>query len=221
MRDGGALPTLKDLLLRRCDGLQVIEGNLAAAGPDGSKALMVVSARAGEGRTIAAAALGWALSASGRTLLVDADLRNRGLGRLFGVSANPGLVNVVLDGVEVEDVVRLTETGTLDILPGGRDAVEDADAMGPGVLRGEPFARLVAALRGRWRYVVFDTPPLLDSAQAALMARHVDGSVLVLDAGRTRWDTARMATDGLYGVGGRLVGAVLNRRRSYVPRAFS
>lgn len=237
MWEGGVIQELKNHLLRHCDGLRAVEGCLAAAHlidpvtlyqaspgqvnrPDG-KALMVVSATSGEGRTIATACLGWSLSAAARTLLIDADLRNPELGKLFGVPPNPGLVNVMLDGLDIEEAVRPTETDNLGILPCGRDATDYSGAFPPPQLRGDAFAQFLAGLRQRWDYVVFDTPPLLAESDALLMARQVDGAVFVLAAGRTDWEVARDATARLAGAGGRLIGAVLNRRRTYVPRALS
>ncbi len=227
---------LKDYLLRHCEGLRAVEGSLAAAhladpmasdeadpgqgsNPDG-KVLLVVSAHSGEGRTIAAACLGWSLSAAGRTLLIDADLRNPELGKLFGASPNPGLVNVMLDGLDIEEAVRPTETDNLRILPRGRDD-RYLGAFPPPALRGSGFAHFLAGLRQRWDYVVFDTPPLLAESDALLMARYVDGAVLVLAAGKTGWEAARDANARLSGAGGRLIGAVLNRHRNFVPRVLS
>jgi capsular exopolysaccharide synthesis family protein len=182
---------------------------------------MVISAASGEGRTVATACLGWSLATSGRTLLVDADLRNPGLGRLFNLPANPGLVNVVLDQVNIAEAVRPTAVDSLQILPCGRASAETASLHRSSLFRSDAFAHFVATLRQSWDYVVFDTPPFLAEPDATLMARHLDAAILVLEAGRTGWDTAQLTADRLQGSGGRLAGSILNRRRSFVPHALS
>lgn len=216
MRDGKTPANLKDRLLRNWGDLGAVEGNLIAAGGQSLRSLMVVSASAGEGRTSAAACLGLALSPGGRTLLVDGHLRKPDLSSRFSDAGAPGLSEVVLDGLALNDALRAApDADNLFFLPAGQRAASSSV-----VFRQPAFFRLMAALKQNWDYVVYDTPPLLGESDAVLMAGHFDGAILVVSCGETRWEVARMAADRLEASGGRLVAAVLNRRRYYIPRAI-
>ncbi len=74
---------------------------------------------------------------------------------------------------------------------------------------------LIDRLKDRFDVVIFDTPPVLPRIDAAVLARHVDGVMLVVDAGRTRRDSAIRAKNSLTHACGRLLGVVLNRISSH------
>lgn len=210
------LATFKDRLLRNWGDLGAVEGNLLAAGGQSLRSLMVVSAGAGEGRTSTAACLGLALAGGGRTLLVDGHLRKPDLSSRFTPPDMPGLSEVVLDGLPPSGALQaVPDAAGLFILPAGQRA-----ASASAVFRHPGFLRLMAALKQNWDYVVCDTPPLLGESDAVLMAGQFDGAVLVASCGETRWEVARMAAERLDAAGGRLVAAVLNRRRYHIPRAI-
>ncbi len=191
-----------------------MEGNLlAAAGAEPARTLMVVSGSGGEGRTTAAACLGWALAASGPTLLVDAHNHRPGLSALFNTPHAPGLSEMALEELSPIDGVRPTEVENLWLLPAGRRVAGSAS-----LFHRESFSRLIGQLKRDWQYVLLDTPPLLSASDAAVMARDIDGAVMVIEAERTREDDARAVAERLVAVRCRLLAAILNRRRSHMPR---
>ena len=69
---------------------------------------------------------------------------------------------------------------------------------------------LISRLRGEAEFVLFDAPPVLAVTDAALLAAHMDGVLLVLNAGQTRRDHAERARELLERVRARVIGAVLN-----------
>lgn len=214
MRDTRPSPRLKDRLLRNWGDLTAVEGNMVAAGGTSLRTVMVVSAAAGEGRSSAAACLALALCATGRTLLIDGDLRQPDLSNRLAVPGAPGLSDAVLDGLEVASLQQpVRDADNLYILPAGQRQVG-----GAMVFRSAAFVRLMAALRQDWDYVVCDTPPFLTDSDASLMAAQFDGVVLVLSCGGSRWQVASTVAERLDAAGGRLIGAVLNRRRYYIPK---
>ena len=68
-----------------------------------------------------------------------------------------------------------------------------------------------------YSYIILVAPPVLSSLEARVICANVDGVVLVLASGKTRRQTARKAKETLQEAGGRVLGAVLNRRKLYIP----
>jgi protein-tyrosine kinase len=190
----------------------------AVAGAEHSKGLLVVSPGAGEGRTTTACALGIAFSGLGRTLLIDAHAGKGGLSRLFGQPAAPGLSDVLAGDADLAAVLCPTAIDDLWFLPCGRRFAGPQGAL--AMFRGEVFGELMVRLRGEWDRIVCDTPPFLEEPTAAAIAAQFDGSVLVLSCDSTRWEVAQLVQERLAATSARLVGAVLNRRRHYVPNAI-
>jgi Mrp family chromosome partitioning ATPase len=75
-------------------------------------------------------------------------------------------------------------------------------------------------LRTHHPVIVLDSPPA-DSPEAAALSRYCDGSVLVVQAGRTRQAEIETAKTLIERLGGQTVGVVLNRERSVLPRWMS
>ena len=73
-------------------------------------------------------------------------------------------------------------------------------------------------LRDRFDLVVIASPPASEAPMGMLLSRFVDGNILVLQAGRTRAPVAAELRDSLHSSGGAVVGAVLTRYRTFVPR---
>ena len=198
--------------------LGAVDGNLPWPGePDGpdrwtGSVFMVISAASGEGRTTAAAGMGWALGPVARTLLVDAHTEAAGLSALFGLDREPGLTEVLSDGAAPDDLVRLTERAGLNILPAG----ERSDSVA-ALYRQGGFAAFLDRLRRDWDRVIFDTPPFLDQPDASVLARHMDGAVLVVSSEETHRAVASLVKERLESAQGELVGVVLNQRRLHIP----
>jgi protein-tyrosine kinase len=73
-------------------------------------------------------------------------------------------------------------------------------------------------LRGSFDLVVIASPPASQAPMGVLLSRFVDGNILVLEAGRTRAPVAAELRDTLSASGGTVIGAILTRYRSHVPR---
>ncbi|MFH0810089.1 MAG: CpsD/CapB family tyrosine-protein kinase [Pseudomonadota bacterium] len=154
---------------------------------DAPRTLLVASAVTGEGKTLVAAnlALALALSLEGDTVLVDCDLRRPALGRFFGVRERRGLADCLSRGERAEDVVVRTPLPRLLLIPGGGRLQSNA----PELLGSARMAEFFADLRSLFpnHRVVCDCPPLSAGPDAAILARYVDGVLVVVmahEAGR-------------------------------------
>jgi capsular exopolysaccharide synthesis family protein len=171
----------------------------------GLKVLMVASPLAGDGKTLTAVNLALTLSESyqRRVLLVDGDLRSPSIHRLFGVDNVSGLDEGLRD--DRERKLTLVEVSPqLTLLPAGRP---DSDPM--SVLTSSRMQTVLDEAREKFDWVIVDTPPLGLLPDAHLLARMVDGTVLVVAAGCTSYQSTARAAE-LLGRN-RILGVVLNR----------
>ena len=150
------------------------------------KLIMMVSAVAGEGKTLTSVNLALTLSGSykRRVLLIDCDLRRPTVHAAFQIPGTPGVADLVTRG-EIP-VVRITDR--LSVVPAGH---LEGDPM--GVLTSDAMTAMLVQARREYDWVLLDTAPLAVLPDANLLADHVDGAVLVVSAGRTEFalvDTA-------------------------------
>jgi capsular exopolysaccharide synthesis family protein len=168
---------------------------------------MVTSAMPKEGKTVVSSNLAVSFAHTGaRTLLVDTDLRRGRLHRLFGYRKDPGLSNVLLNEVSLEEACRPTGEENLSILSAGRHLDSGTELLGS-----PRFAELMATLRERYDRIVIDTPPVLGLSETSIMQSHVDGVLFVIWTGNTPARSARTAVDMLAANGANFYGFVLNR----------
>jgi capsular exopolysaccharide synthesis family protein len=179
---------------RRTDNLAVI----AVSSPGG-----------GDGKTITAINLAGALAQApdARVLLLEADLRRPSIGPLLGLNdpGAPGLVHAILDpGVSLAHVVQRLTTFNLSVVVAGQTLPSPYE-----VLKSPRLAELLDEARRDYDYVVLDTPPMVPVQDCRLIARLVDGLVLVVAAHRTPRPMLEAALNIIDPT--RLIGLVFNR----------
>ncbi len=124
----------------------------------------------------------------GPVLMIDADLRKGHLHKRMGLPREPGLVES-LSGVSCGlDAAREIEAGKLFLLTTGKLPPNPAD-----VLKSPQFERLLAMAQERFRYVILDCPPLLNLADAMILARHATANFLIARAGMSTGYDLRVA----------------------------
>jgi capsular exopolysaccharide synthesis family protein len=204
-----SLPTLLYPRSRGAEAFRTLRTNLDFAHVDEPvKTILVSSAGQSEGKTTVSANLAIALGQSGRsTILVDADLRVPELHDYFQLTNDQGLTSLLRDEtLPVSAVARETEEPRLRVVTSGPVPPNPAELLGSQRMRG-----VIERLKKAADVVVFDSPPLSAVTDAAILATAVDGTLLVVDAHRTRRDVARGGADALKRVGARVLGVVLNR----------
>lgn len=173
---------------------------------DRLRTVVVTSAATGEGKTTVAANLATSFAQQGvRVLLVDADLRKSRLHKMFGQDREPGLSEWLTQQAGPAEAIRRTDVDSLFLLVSG------ALPENPSEMLGSPrMMKLVETLREAFELVIFDSPPLMAAADAAVLGSRADGVVLVLRAGDTDEGVARQAVRQLERVRARVLGVVLN-----------
>jgi len=189
------------------EAYRTLRTNLDFAGLDRAlKTLVITSAGVGEGKSTTLANLAIVSAQAGRkVILVDADLRRPALHQILGTSNELGLTSMVVDEARLT-APPLQETGIpgLSLLSSGPLPPNPAELLGS-----RRMAEVIATLADEADQVFFDTPPVVAVTDAAVLATRVDGVLLVIGAGKTRREYARMAIQRLEQINARLVGTVL------------
>lgn len=180
---------------------------LHAAKSRNMQVLMVTSAVHGEGKTSLASQLATSMAAAGmRTLLLDADLRNPSLHRLFAAPLAPGCAEVVCQEADASEAVRPTAVPNLWLVPAG----ECSQRVVAALAQGGPLAALFVRLRDQFDIVVVDSGPVLSTADTLLVGQQVDGVVMSVLQDVSQVPQVRAASDRLAQLNVSLIGAVVS-----------
>lgn len=171
--------------------------------------IMVASPLTGDGKTFNCInlALSMATEKDRSVLLVDADVAKPHISELFGLQDEPGLIDLLIDGDrDVEELILATNVPGLDLLPAGR-----RDEHATELLASNRMAKVANDLSTRFsdRVVIFDSPPLLMTSEARVLASRMGQIVLVVCAGVTPQQAVVEAVESLDDE--KAISTVLNR----------
>jgi len=179
-----------------------------------SKVLLISSGAAGDGKTSVAVNLATAIIAEGKkVLLVDANLRQPSLNKIFPRAQTPtdaagspefGLTNFLMGQCGAEDIIRTGGMEGLNVVDAGQLLPNPAELLGS--VQMEQF---VGQQKDKYDYVIIDGPPVLLLSDAKILARLVDGTILVFNAGATRRGAALRTIGELKEVNAVIAGCVL------------
>lgn len=147
-----------------------------------------------------------------RVLVIDADLRRPSLHRALDVLREPGLTNLLIGDAEPRETVRPNVLPNLDFLPSGPFPPNPSE-----LLNSKNMARILEEFEGRYDQIIIDSPPVLAVTDAAILAVHTDGVVLVLRSGETEQRAAERSVEQLRRLGVRVFGATLNEVSAASP----
>ncbi len=151
------------------------------------RSIMVTSAALKEGKSFVAAnlAISIAQTTDRYVLLMDCDLRTPCVHTLFGFSEGPGLSEYLSGEETLSSLLLKTKVNGLTILPGGVPPYNPSE-----LLSSEKMTELLEEVKDKYsdRYVVIDSPPPLIMAGTTVIARQVDGIVVVVKYGSTPAD---------------------------------
>ncbi len=155
--------------------------------------LVVTSASPAEGKSFTAVNLALAQAQLEQpVLLADLDLRRPVIHNLFQCERTPGLADFLLSEQPLEQCIRRIEGTNLYFLPAGSPVKNPLE-----LLNMRHVKQTLDGLRKIFNWVILDTPPLLFSADANLLATMTDGSILVVRIGSTTYDSVIRAMQTL------------------------
>ncbi len=169
--------------------------------------LMVTSAMQGEGKTSLASQLATSMATAGlRTLILDCDLRNPSMHKLFDAPLTPGCSEVLCQEIDVSDAVQPTAVPNLWLIPAGQCSNRVISALA----QGHPLETLFNRLRGQFDFIVVDSCPVLPVADSLLVGQHVDGVLISILQDISQLPKVQQVSDKLTELNIPVLGAVVN-----------
>jgi len=208
-------------------GMQPQGDNLAALGPLSSvvesyrmlrtsvllstagappKTILITSSQPGEGKTTTAVNTAISLSQLGASvLLVDADLRRPAVHKAFKIPHTRGITNYLSSHTPLDDLIVKLPVPNLSVLPCGPIPPNPAE-----LISSDRMKELLHALSRKFDHILIDSPPLVSVTDPVILSTMVDGTILVIQAGKSAQELVRRARRDLSVAGARLIGVVLN-----------
>lgn len=171
------------------------------------KNIVISSSSAKEGKTTILSNLGIAFAQIGvRTILVDTDLRNPMLHKIFDIEKDPGFVDVIMGKCDLTEAIRtIPDIPNLYVLTSGPIPPNPQE-----ILTSYMTEKLINQLSDNFDVVLFDSPPILPAFDAIELSTKCDGMILVVQAGVTQVIHLREVKKILDSTHVRVLGTILN-----------
>jgi len=167
--------------------------------------IMVTSSVPGEGKSTVASNLAFSFSKLDRTLLIEADMRRPGLGRALGIRSH-GLSELLGNQAYLEDCLRESEIGDLDLIPAGGMTENPLE-----LLASAQFVELLDQLKTQYDRIVIDLAPVQAVSDALIVGKYVDTCIYVIKADSTPLPIVQRGIDRLQEAGVYVSGTVVSQ----------
>jgi protein-tyrosine kinase len=140
------------------------------------RSIVITSAQPGDGKTVTTANLSFTISMDTEksVVVIDADMRKPSLHELFGCPQKPGLSDILTNKVNVESLLEKPTIGNLFVIPAGSNVSNSSE-----ILVSTKIKNLLAILKERFNYILFDTPPALHVTDASILGGLCDGALFI------------------------------------------
>jgi non-specific protein-tyrosine kinase len=176
----------------------------------GWNTLMVTSADAGAGKTFTAVnlSLTFARAYNQTVMLVDCDFHHQSVQQMMGFESDAGLIDYLVDGRSLNEFIIWPGIDKMTVISGGRTFDDSSELLGS-----PRMIKLVQELKTRYddRYIIFDVPPIIGSADALALMPHVDCIVMVVEEGKTAMRNVLKAVEAI--PQDKFLGFVMNRQK--------
>lgn len=179
--------------------------------------LLVTSPMPRSGKSSFVVMLAGSLSQLGRkVLVVEADFYRPSLARRLGLEPTPGLAQLLHGAAGDEDAIARSGVLPFDVLPAG----EVRNEQDPELLANGVFSRCLSRWGACYDFILLDAPPVLAVADSRILARHCEGTVMVMRASHDRRGEAVEAYAALTDAGRNVLGTVLIGGQSRAGRGY-
>jgi capsular exopolysaccharide synthesis family protein len=216
------------------EGFRALRTNIRSNEQEGvNRTIVITSASPQEGKTFVSINLAITMAQTGlKTLLVGSDMRKPTVGKAFGVDNAPGLSEILLGSFGWRDTVKtiadiIVGRMTLDevmltpgldnlhIITGGAIPPNPAELIQSGLLKG-----FIEEARNKYDFIIFDSPPILSTSDAAILGSRTDGVYLVYRIGSVSRGLLKRATTQLEQANCNIRGVILNGMKPEVSPDF-
>nr|WP_288768948.1 CpsD/CapB family tyrosine-protein kinase [uncultured Intestinibacter sp.] len=171
------------------------------------KIICITSSKKDEGKTTVLSNLGVSFAKiDKKVLLIDADLRNPSISKMFDTSNTQGLMDILLGKRNIQDCVKKTKQENLYILTGGTIPPNPAE-----VLSSKKMSEFIESIKDEYDYIFIDSPPVGVVSDASIISAYSDGVIFVVGANEVDSNLAKIAKERLDSVKANIVGVILNK----------
>lgn len=173
------------------------------------KTMLITSMNAKEGKTATTANLARILSQSGNSVIViDCDLRRPRMHEVLGVTSKEGLSSF-LTGTKTENIIQQVPNENLCVITSGPIPPAPAELLGSVKMK-----ELLDKLSTKYDFILLDSPPVQSVTDSLVLSQYVDGTIIVIRAGKTTNDDMDSGMKKLTDIRARFLGFVLNGMKS-------
>jgi capsular exopolysaccharide synthesis family protein len=185
----GELPLLDNTYSPVSTSFEMLQTNLGFTLSDKElRVILVTSSTSEEGKSFMAANLALAAAHVGRrVLLVDADMRRPRQHRIWETPNLLGLSNILAGQAQLKNTVQEVSP-LVDLLPVGKIPPNPVT-----LLDSQRMADLVEEASNNYDFVIIDTPPLTAVTDPLIVAKYVDGLLLVVRPGKVEYPAMKSA----------------------------
>lgn len=150
-----------------------------------------------------------------KVIIIDLDIRKSILHKTFKVAKENGIVDYVAGDAKLEDIIKHTEYG-VDVITSGKDVINPV-----AVLETKKMKELIEELKGKYDYVILDTPPSLACSDVSIIAQYADGVVYSIAINQSKKKEIAECIKSLKAVDAQIIGlsitkVAMSKRDSYL-----
>ena len=172
------------------------------------KTILMTSSQQNEGKSTSISNLAstFASLENKKVLIIDCDLRNPSVHKMFNVSNISGLTDVLTGQKDIEKCIEKTKVKNLDILKAGKIPPNPSE-----ILQSKKMRNFMEVIKEYYDYIFIDSPPVGIVADASILAQYADGTILLVAANEADIEATKIAKERLEGVNANILGAILNK----------
>ena len=171
------------------------------------KVINVTSSMQNEGKSTVMANLAVSFAnLDKKVLIMEGDLRNPSVHRMFNISNINGLTDILVNNKSFLDCVYCTDVKNLHVLTCGPIPPNPSEMLSSNKIR-----QFVDSLRDYYDYIFIDAPPIGIVNDTGIISTYTDGCIFVVGAGEADAEMAKVSKDRLEKVGANILGVVLNK----------
>jgi len=171
------------------------------------QSIVVTSSGPNEGKSTIISNLAVTLSQTGnKVLLIDGDLRNPTIHKMFSIPNEYGLTNILIDEKNYKNYIQDIGIDNLHVITSGPKPPNPAELLGSMKMK-----NILNGFKEDYNYILIDAPPVVVVTDGALLASVCDGTILVISSGETLIDGVIKAKELLENVKANIIGTVLNK----------
>lgn len=172
------------------------------------KTILMTSSQQNEGKSTSISNLAstFASLENKKVLIIDCDLRNPSVHKMFNVSNISGLTDVLTGQKDIEKCIEKTKVKNLDILKAGKIPPNPSE-----ILQSKKMRNFMEVIKEYYDYIFIDSPPVGIVTDASILAQYADGTILLVAANEADIEATKIAKERLEGVNANILGAILNK----------